>query len=38
MQVGNAKGSVRHSSGTREEWNSAVSKIGRDFLIKEACS
>ena len=34
----NAQGSTRHSSETREEWNRAVSKIGRDFLIKEACS
>ncbi len=36
-QVDNGQGSVRHSGETREEWNRAVSKIGRDFLIKEVC-
>ena len=35
LQVNNGQGSVRHSGETREEWNRAVSKIGRDFLIKE---
>ncbi len=37
LQVNNGQGSVRHTGETREEWNRAVSKIGRDFLIKEAC-
>lgn len=35
MQVDNAKGQSRHSADTRDEWERAVSKIGRDFLIKE---
>ena len=35
MQVDSAKGQSRHSADTRDEWERAVSKIGRDFLIKE---
>ena len=35
MQVDSAKGQLRHSADTRDEWERAVSKIGRDFLIKE---
>lgn len=35
LQVDSARGAVRHNADTREEWQRTVSKIGRDFLIKE---
>lgn len=35
MQVDSAKGQTRHGADTCDEWERAVSKIGRDFLIKE---
>ena len=35
LQVDSARGAVRHNADTREEWQRTVSKIGRDFLVKE---